>query len=409
MRGKLRGFLLAVGASALLFGGRAQAAGWATNQNGYQVYQNDDGSTVTNSWIKAMENGRTIWYYATNDGSLRMDGWQRVGSYWYYFDGNGVMQTGWVDNNNYYCDENGVMKTGWKQLTPPSDFFDGTENRSAGESYWFYFNTSTGEKFHANGSGVKVRSIDGVNYGFDEYGVMQTGWASTEGSSGDIRDYMYFATTSGKFKLGERLSNTWLAVIGPEESGNDGLSTGSVEWYYFKSSGHPAAGSAGGGELQKINGKRYLFNEKGNPMYGIQRDNEGNYYYCGSSKTDCSVRTGRLTLTEDDGDRVTAYFGTNGQGVTGVKDSYVYFKGKLLAAGSDSKYMQIQSSSSVIDGYVVDTSGRVVKNRKNLKDKNGVRFSVDSSGRKVTYPDGGTLDTIDTQDKENELEVSEND
>lgn len=403
----LRKILLLAGAAALLNSVPAMAAGWVTNQNGYQVYQNDNGSIVTNSWIKATDNGSTVWYYATADGSLRTDGWQKIGGYWYYFNDSGLMQTGWVDQDNYYCDSNGVMRTGWRQLEPPSDYVDNYGQRTVGGSYWFYFNTNSGEKFRATDGGIKVRSIDGINYGFDEFGVMQTGWASTGGS--DISDYMYFAEkTDSKFKMGQRLSNTWLAVAGPENSGNSDLSTGSVEWFYFKNNGHPVAGSGSSGEVQKINGKRYLFNAQGNPMYGIQKDNDGNYYYCGPSKTDCSVRTGKITLTQGNGDRVTAYFGSNGQGITGVKDGYVYNKGKLLKASSDNRYMRVVSSDS-IDGYVVDVNGKIVKNKRNIRDRNGVKFSVDSSGKGVSYESGGEgLDIIDCADKENELELSEN-
>lgn len=55
----------------MLFGGTALAAGWTYTTSGKQVYQQDDGSIAKNTWIKAEDNGNTIWYYATNDGSLK--------------------------------------------------------------------------------------------------------------------------------------------------------------------------------------------------------------------------------------------------------------------------------------------------------------------------------------------------
>ena len=101
-----RGFttlLLSISATGL-FSTAAFAAGWATNQQGQQVYQNDNGSIATNTWIKMSQNGKTDWYYATANGSLRADGWLKIGENYYYFDSNGIMQTGWVQEDRYYCE-----------------------------------------------------------------------------------------------------------------------------------------------------------------------------------------------------------------------------------------------------------------------------------------------------------------
>ena len=106
--------------AASLFSGTAVAAGWTVNERGQQVYQNDNGSVATNTWIKMNQNGRTEWYYATANGSLKQDGWQKIGDSYYYFDGNGMMQTGWVQDDKYYCDPaSGRMVTGWKLLPLP--------------------------------------------------------------------------------------------------------------------------------------------------------------------------------------------------------------------------------------------------------------------------------------------------
>ena len=93
-------FLLLAGIG--LFSGTAFAAGWNVNSRGQQVYQNDNGSVVQNSWIKINQNGQTLWYYATGDGSLKQDGWLKLQDSFYYFDGNGIMQTGWVNDDNDY-------------------------------------------------------------------------------------------------------------------------------------------------------------------------------------------------------------------------------------------------------------------------------------------------------------------
>ena len=118
-------FLLSLSATAL-FSGAAFAAGWSTNEQGQQVYQNDNGSVATNTWIKITQNGKTEWYYATANGSLRQDGWQKIGDSYYYFDGNGLMQTGWVQEDRYYCDpSSGKMLSGWKLLPLPEAIDEG--------------------------------------------------------------------------------------------------------------------------------------------------------------------------------------------------------------------------------------------------------------------------------------------
>ena len=169
-------FLLLAGIS--LFSGTAFAAGWNVNSRGQQVYQNDNGSVVQNSWIKINQNGQTIWYYATGDGSLKQDGWLKLQDSFYYFDGNGIMQTGWVNDDNYYCDPStGKMITGWKQLPLPSGVTADANRKGNHGNYWFYFNQSTGEKLRSKDGHVAVKTLDNASYGFDENGIMVTGWA----------------------------------------------------------------------------------------------------------------------------------------------------------------------------------------------------------------------------------------
>ena len=163
-----------------LFSKVALAAGFTTNERGQQVYQNDNGSVATNTWIKMTQNGRTEWYYATANGSLRQDGWQKIGENYYYFDGNGMMQTGWVEEDRYYCDPaSGKMITGWRQLPLPDGVSAGEGRKSNNNTYWFYFNQSTGEKLYAKNERVTVKTIDNLSYGFDENGTMASSrWGS---------------------------------------------------------------------------------------------------------------------------------------------------------------------------------------------------------------------------------------
>ncbi|MGN0592476.1 MAG: hypothetical protein ACI4JQ_04470, partial [Ruminococcus sp.] len=89
-------------------------------------------------------------------------GWVQDGGNWYYYDDNGIMQTGWVtnipgyDDAWFYFNDDGIMQTGW--VTNISGFDDAR----------FYFN---------------------------DYGIMQTGWVQ------DGENWFYF-NDDGTMKTG---------------------------------------------------------------------------------------------------------------------------------------------------------------------------------------------------------------
>ena len=383
--------------AASVFSGTAVAAGWTVNERGQQVYQNDNGSVATNTWIKMNQNGRTEWYYATANGSLKQDGWQKIGDSYYYFDGNGMMQTGWVQDDKYYCDpSSGRMVTGWKLLPLPEGVSAAEGRKSINNNYWFYFNESTGEKLYARDERVVIKTIGNASYGFDENGIMVIGWAQTADGNPEIAGYSFFADkTEGKLKLGQRITESWYATVGPEGD-NASLSTGNVEWFYFKNNGHPAAGNGSVYEVQRIGDKRYLFNEKGNPVYGIQKGKTSSnaaeaFYYCGKNKDDSSVKTGKMNLVDGEGEVITCYFENSGKGVTGVKQDYVYYNGRLQKAEKGTHYQKITLPGQN-RSYVINESGRIMKSRTKYRDADGSKWSVNASGV-ITLDEG--LDTVE--------------
>lgn len=64
-------------------------------------------------WIPTAD-GR--WWYRNSDGSYPAGGWWREPGteIWYYFDAEGYMKTGWIEENGvkYYCQPSGAMVTG---------------------------------------------------------------------------------------------------------------------------------------------------------------------------------------------------------------------------------------------------------------------------------------------------------
>ncbi len=70
--------------------------------------------------------------YKQEDGGVPRNSWKQILNDWYYFDGNGIRQMGWLQSGQrwYYLNPtDGKLMIGWQQI-------NGT---------WYYFNTQGGE------------------------------------------------------------------------------------------------------------------------------------------------------------------------------------------------------------------------------------------------------------------------
>lgn len=374
-------------------------------------YVDTNGILVTDRWLKLKKGyssgwGDTTedkWYYFGSSGKVIEDTWKKIDNKWYLLDEDGAMVTGWSEDYTYYLSDEGVMRTGWIRLEPPEEYsgFDesyGPDIDSDDGKYWYYFQ-SNGKKYEPsiNDGENKQYKIDGIYYCFNSEGQMQTGWQNLgDVDSGDITDYKFYGT-DGKVRTG------WYSTSPPEE-----ITTGyedDVQWFYFSNNGTPKAGPAEGtastSDLVKINGNIYLFNEYGNPVYGLQRltigntDNDTAYYF--GDKSVSSVMKGKMKIDEGDGDRADYYFTETGsyvgRGYTGVKNNYLFYKGKLQKADNGSRYMLIDIPSSSGDDeltYVVNSSGRVPTST-TVKDADGNKYKVNSKGV-LTEIDGTEVD-----------------
>ena len=93
------------------------------------------------------------------------------------------------------------------------------------------------------------------------------------------------------------------------------------------------------------------------------------------------MQTGKQKIEEGDGTVSTFYFSETGRGFTGVKDSYLYYMGKLQTAEEGTRYQVISiPSGSSYNNYLVNTSGKVVKSAKGVKDADGVKYTTNSGG-----------------------------
>lgn len=370
---------------------------WVDDDN---YYVNASGIMIANQWLQVVNEDKDSgydWYYFTQSGKSVKNKWEKINNNWYHFDDEGVMETGWILDDMYYCGADGVMVTGWQRLIPPDEDDDDYYSNYSGpyESiddgmYWYYF-SSSGKKVVPGDSDTEIttKKINGVYYALAEDGSMRTGWVSVTGDdSDDIEDYRY-VDSSGQVRTG------WYSIEPPEYLSNN--YEHDVEWFYFDKKGVPTVGPMRGAattsDLKKINGNTYLFDENGTPVYGLQKvytnndETEYTAYYFGTRKQS-SMLKGKFQI-DDGGEKLQYYFTSTGKGYTGVYDNYLYYMGKVQKADSGSKYEVFtiySGSSNTPKNYVVNTSGKIVKNS-TVKDKNGTKYKANSSGILVSEDD----------------------
>ncbi len=382
--------------------GQMAVSAWVDDE----YYVDSNGIMLVDKWLKITNDDDAYeWYYFGSSGKKIEDNWKKIDGKWYHFDSDGRMEVGWLEDDMYYTGSDGVMAVGWQRLFPPDDYDEYANKTIPGMDaisdddgrYWFYFSSSGKKYVPSDGaaSDYGTRKIDGYYYCFDDDGILQTGWKEVRSEDGSsIRDYMYFGD-DGKAKTG------WYSAEPPEDlEGYDG----DVEWFYFTNSGRPRAADSDRlsvSDLVKISGKTYLFNEKGNPVYGLRRvylgsgDDNWTTFYFGTKEKSC-VQKGKMKITEDDGTSSTFYFADNGRGYNGVRDGSLYYKGKLQTASDGQKYVCYH-----VDGnnYVVNSSGKVMKSKK-VKNSDGVQLETNGSGILTKADDSTDISSYVTEPEE---------
>ena len=92
------------------------------------------------------------------------------------------------------------------------------------------------------------------------------------------------------------------------------------------------------------------------------------------------MATGRTTIYLDD-EKHTFYFKTSGTdrgfGIHGIYKDSIYENGHMLTIDSNMRYGVIQYDGKE---YLVNSSGKIQKNKKNVKDADEVYYSSDKDG-----------------------------
>ena len=356
----------------------------------------------------AEENGE--WVYYNNDGSKATDVFKKSGNNWFYLDSDGNMAKNQLiedDDNYFYVNSAGAMVTNqWPSI----------ENEDSGsdepDEWWYYFQ-SNGKAVKKSGSSDNVKfvtlptSTGQAKFTFDDEGHMLYGWIDESGEMLTDDDAwksgMYYCSDNGD----GRMATGWKYI--PAVNDEDDDREGDGYWFYFSTNGKKTVDN----DSKKINGQYYGFDVNGKMLQGLYRiefeangktirsaeeiedvdeipdeDEDGVFvYYFGDSPKEGAMKTGTMTM-EIDGDKYYYSFEKSGSkkgaGTDGIDGDSIYVKGRRLEAEEGTKYQPVTYKDET---YLISTSGKLVKNKKNVKDSDDVYYKTYSKGRIV---DSGT-------------------
>lgn len=381
-------------------------------------YVNSAGAMVTNQWreIPNEDYGEedapeTYWYYFQANGKAYTSGNSDRTTFKairkangetrkYAFDSQGRMLTGWVNENAerltgedawkegiYYCggpSDGAQISNAWQYL----EAVDGeNEDDNFEDAYWFYFG-SNGKK-----AVDTTKTINGKKYRFNENGATEYSWytKASDGSATPANLYYNHMTRCW-------LATGWFRAVPGEEIDPEAYDNEEAYWFYAEKNGDLVTS-----EIRSINGYKYAFNEKGEMLHGLYKltfdgkkissweeieeesdlpeaDDDVFVYYFGDSPKEGVMKTGKCTITID-GEKYTYNFrksgSDKGSGYDAIFEDSIYIKGRLLKADSDARYETVEYKGNT---YLINTSGKLVKNKKNIKDADETYYSTDKNG-----------------------------
>jgi glucan-binding YG repeat protein len=255
-------------------------------------------SFAATGWVE--EDG--TWYFYDNDGNRVEDAWKKSGENWYWLDGEegGAMAIEKIvedDDDIYYVDANGVMvRNTWVKVVNEEQ----DEDEDPAE-YHYYYMQSNGKAYKASdNSNIRFRTIDGKRYAFDEDGKMLYGWVNEQGERQSDDDgwetaiYYLGNWDEGDMKIG------WQKIYVYDGDEDDDME----HWFNFKSNGKKRFNdSTKNNDLfkeEKINGKRYGFDNRGVMTYEWALATEGE-----KGASWASTSSWRYFNNVEDGARVT--------------------------------------------------------------------------------------------------------
>ena len=265
--------------------------GWVKIENQWRYFNISDihtecyeltGENVTSGWI-TLTGGKKGYIHSKN-GILK--GWQTIGTGRYYFDNNGILQTGWftdgtywyyaqadgcvlkdeqiIDGKKYYFNSSYRLTTGWIKVGNDWRFFDNKDNyldcyelKYTPNGNWLEL--PEGRKSYLNASKTIVKgwlNIGEHRYYFDNNGILETDWFK-------VGNYDYYAEPKDTV-VGDKVIPKGAAAKGVKNIGG--------KIYGFHSTGYYRLTG-----WQTIGTERYYFDENNQAVTGWYQ--EGDYWY----------------------------------------------------------------------------------------------------------------------------------
>lgn len=414
---------------------------------GYTYYVDSRGRQVKNDYVmidetnnqnRAYEDGV---YYFNEDGRA----YKRYGSSFIKnidgifraFDENGKILVGWLDEDGspiedissifsdgcYFANGDGVlMHNNWYDFVNDIGNYctDINESQISSEKYeyldhmWIYFDKKCKKVFSKDNTSILSQNINGVRYGFDENGIMLTGFSknglldiTTQASNPTLTDKVkFYDETEGNI-----VESQWVNVVPSSSMSEEDNNDDTKSWFYVDSNGNITHNV-----LKSIDGEKYAFDGIGRMKTEFIMVADGKYqaqykasdlkredfmyhvttggqlygsdlcdlYYFGLSEEDGgngAMKTGDVKIELEDGEfynfkfkKVTGRaFGSHTQ-LERHADTY-YINGLKLCAWDGMKYGVVKVSDT--EYKVVNASGKVQKSRRRLiKDDNDHYFVI---------------------------------
>ena len=251
------------------------------------------------------------WRYQYTSGEFAINKWEYIDGFWYFFDGNGYRQTGFVEIAGiiYHFDSDGKMSIGWEKINGKYYYFSSSGAKQTGwvKPYdtWYYLNQD----------GVMqtgwLRFTD-VTYYLDESGALVEGWRWIDGKC-------YYFKSGGSMARDTWIGDSYVDKDGVWIKGkvkeNEWVQVGNEKWYRH------ADGSYTRSNWEKIDGKWYFFDQNGWLKRSCWVKPYDTWYYVDS---DGVMQTGWLRFTD-----VTYYLDESGALVEGwrwIDGKCYYFK-----------------------------------------------------------------------------------
>ena len=130
-------------------------------------YYYDHNGVMQTGWLKSFDGS---WYYFNEDGIMQT-GWEKVDGKWYYLKSDGEMETGWIKLNEkwYYLRSSGVMAVGWEKVDGKWYYLKSDGVMAKG---WLDLN---GKRYYLKDNGEMVTgkvTIGNKTYNFDSSGAL---------------------------------------------------------------------------------------------------------------------------------------------------------------------------------------------------------------------------------------------